>query len=1098
MTEESLFAAARQRPDPRERRAFLDEACGADAALRQRLEELLVGDEQARGILECGPEDAAPDTDEAGPPLATSGLFAGRFKLRQRLGAGGMGEVWVADQTEPVQRRVALKVVRPGLDSASMLARFDQERQALALMDHPNVARVLDAGIDDAGRPYFVMELIKGAPITDYCDTGRLSLRDRLELFVPVCQAVQHAHQKGIIHRDLKPSNILVALYDGRPIPKVIDFGVAKATGPRLTEQSIFTEVGSVIGTLEYMSPEQAELNNLDVDTRTDVYSLGVLLYELLTGTTPLDPKRVKEGPLLEVLRIIREDDTIWPSARLSTVAELPSVAAKRGAEPRKLNGLVRGELDWIVMRALEKDRNRRYATASAFADDVQHYLADEPVLAGPPGAGYRVRKFLGRHRGPVLGAAVVLLALVAGVVGLLVGLVEARRQGDLTEQARKEEADQRRRTEWLLYASQVNLAQQAWDNNNAALALHYLETCRPDFRGWEHDYLYTLFHGHQRTLGTPRTFRETGEPISSVAVSADGKRVVSGSDDWTVRVWDVDTGRVSLTLMGHTEAVTCVGLSPDGKRIASGGRDNVVRVWDAATGRSIVTYRAHSDHVNSVAFSPDSKRVVSSSQDRTVREWDADTGREILVLSGPNFPSCASVILSPDGRRVIGASNSVVTIWDAATGKAADYLEGHGAKVTALDVSSDGKRIVSGSEDCLVKVWNPERSKKSVTLWGHTGPVTSVTISPNGKWIVSGGIDRTVRVWDADTGRELRTLRGHTDQVSGVAMSADGKRVVSGSHDMTVKVWDAVWDGAATRGTRTRLSAMGKVSSLAVSPDGRWGASGYSDRPLLEVWDITTGQNLRAFRGGEGSVTGVAFSPDGRRLASANADGTVRVLDAADGDANLTLQGHTDSVTSVSWSPDGKRLASGSMDRTARVWDAATGRQTLTLPWHTQTVLSVAWSPDGRRIVSGDYGGAVRIWDAGTGQVTLTLQEHAGPVSSVAFSPHGERLASGSHDGTVRIWEADTGREVLALRGHGGVVYSVTWSPDGRRVFSSSFDGTVKVWGVAAGYETLTLTAHPGGVTGLALSPDGRRLLTGSPNGSIKVWDASLSQQRP
>jgi tetratricopeptide (TPR) repeat protein len=449
-----LFLAALE-VTPAERPAWLGREC-PDADLRRHVELMLAAHDQPQSLLDRPAAAAAPPgeatgdlvagPDSVGPALgeaeAVGTLVAGRYKLVEAIGEGGMGTVWMAQQTEPVKRLVALKVIKAGMDSKQVLARFEAERQALALMDHPNIARVLDAGATAAGRPFFVMELVKGVSITHYCDEHRLTLRQRLELFVPVCQAIQHAHQKGIIHRDVKPSNVLVCLYDGRPVPKVIDFGIAKAAGPQLTEQTLVTGFGTVVGTLEYMSPEQAEVNQLDIDTRSDIYSLGVLLYELLTGTTPLDRQRLREAAMLEVLRLIREEEPPRPSTRLSESKDaLPTISAQRQSELAKLTRLVRGELDWVVMKALEKDRNRRYETANGLALDLQRYLADEPVQAGPPSATYRLRKFVRRHRGPVLAGLLLLLALVLGMAGTTVGLV-------LAEQARQAEAEQRGQTE--------------------------------------------------------------------------------------------------------------------------------------------------------------------------------------------------------------------------------------------------------------------------------------------------------------------------------------------------------------------------------------------------------------------------------------------------------------------------------------------------------------------------------------------------------------------------------------------------------------------------------------------------------------------------
>jgi serine/threonine protein kinase len=476
----TIFTEALVRLSGPERAAYLDEACRGDAELRAQAEALLRDHERIGRFLGTatgstglpfeavgpGPGDPqpgalsqaeAPGTCAAtvGPGAEVSGTVIGPYKLLQPIGEGGMGTVYMAEQTEPVRRTVALKLIKTGMNSRQVLARFGAERQALALMDHPNIAKVFDAGTTDTGRPYFVMELVKGIPITKFCDERRLTLRERLELAIPVCQAIQHAHQKGIIHRDIKPSNVLIALYDGKPVPKVIDFGVAKATGPRLTDQTLYTEFGAIVGTLEYMSPEQAELNQLDIDTRSDIYSLGVLLYELLTGSTPLERRRLKEGLFLEILRVIREEESPRPSMRLSTTEELPRIAACRHIEPRKLSGLVRGELDWIVMKALDKDRNRRYETANGLAADLRRHLDDEPVQACPPTSAYRLSKFAKKYRtAMVIACAFVTVLMAASVISVW--------QAVLANQARAGAV--------MAYAAELQQRREAQDQRDRAL----------------------------------------------------------------------------------------------------------------------------------------------------------------------------------------------------------------------------------------------------------------------------------------------------------------------------------------------------------------------------------------------------------------------------------------------------------------------------------------------------------------------------------------------------------------------------------------------------------------------------------------------------
>jgi serine/threonine protein kinase/tetratricopeptide (TPR) repeat protein len=432
VTEREIFLGALEIADPAARKAYLDRACAGDKTLVGHVEDLLEIHAKGGSLFESPPAAASTVASSTGEQPS---MVIGPYKLLQKIGEGGMGTVFMAEQTHPIQRRVAIKITKPGTETRQIVARFEAERQALAMMDHPNIARVLDAGtvsessvgfFGPTSRPYFVMELVRGVPITKYCDERQLAPRNRLELFVPVCHALQHAHQKGIIHRDLKPSNILVAEYDDKPVAKVIDFGVAKAVAQKLTERTMFTQFGQVVGTIEYMSPEQAKLNALDIDTRSDIYGLGVLLYELLTGTTPLDGSRLRGVAYDELFRLIREEEPPTPSTRLSTTAQLPTIAANRGLEPKRLSRLLRGELDWIVMKCLEKDRDRRYDSAAALARDLERYLNDEPVEACAPSAAYRFRKLVHRHKGPVVALTSVVLLLVAGIVGTSTGLVRA------------------------------------------------------------------------------------------------------------------------------------------------------------------------------------------------------------------------------------------------------------------------------------------------------------------------------------------------------------------------------------------------------------------------------------------------------------------------------------------------------------------------------------------------------------------------------------------------------------------------------------------------------------------------------------------------
>jgi len=1118
--EVALFSAALELPAS-ERGAYLEEACADDPALRLRLEALLGDHEAARAFLETPPPGVAGPQAVAGVTGAALGIPAtpsekagdriGRYKLLQQIGEGGCGVVYMAEQEEPVRRRVALKVIKLGMDTRQVIARFEAERQALALMDHPNIAKVLDAGATDTGRPYFVMELVKGVPITRYCDENNLSTAMRLGLFVHVCQAIQHAHQKGIIHRDIKPSNVLVADHDGVPVPKIIDFGIAKATtDQRLTDKTVFTAFEQFIGTPAYMSPEQAKLSGMDIDTRSDIYSLGVLLYELLTGRTPFEAKRLLDAGLDEVRRIIREEEPMRPSTRLDTLdaAEQTTVARHRQSDPPKLVHLIRGDLDWIVMKALDKDRGGRYETANGLAMDVQRHLSDEPVVACAPSKLYRFQKMVRRNKLVFAAASAVALALIAGL-GFSTWSFRREHKARTGEAVQRQNADEQRRraeasartaqeqrqraetreaeAEHLLYVANMNLAGQAWEQNNIGRLRQLLEDTQasPD-RGFEWYYWQREAHVALKTL------RGHLEVVGSVAFSPDGRRIVTGSDDQTAKVWEAASGRELLTLKGHRAPVHAVVFSPDGRRIVTGSEDQTAKVWEAASGRELLTLRGHSYGILSVAFSPDGRRIVTGSDDRTAKIWEAASGREVLALKG-HSDRVWSVAFSPDGQRVAtGSKDRTAKVWEAASGHPLRTLADHTGPIRAVAFSPDGRWIVTGSEDQTAKVWEAASGREMLTLRGHSGPLRSASFSPGGRRIVTGSWDQVAKVWEAATGRELLTLRGHSHTVRSAAFSPDGQWIVTGSEDHTAKLWEAAGDGEVP----TLKGHTDRIWSVAFSPDGQRVVTGSADQ-TAKVWDAGGGPELLTLSEHSDQIRAVAFSPDGGRVLTGSWDGTAKVWAAADGRKLLTLEGHTGPIRAVAFSADGRRIVTGSEDRTAKVWDAAGGKELLTLTGHSALIYSAAFSPDGGCIVTGSEDHTAKVWETASGRELRTLKGHSAGISSVAFSPDGRRIVTGSWDRTARVWESASGRKLLALlTGHSAAITSVAFSPDGQRIVSGSEDQTAKLWEAASGKELLTLKGHRGGIYSVAFAPDGQRIVSAGHDGTVRVWESARAEQ--
>jgi len=1096
---EDIFHKALDITDPKKRVTYLDNACKGDKHLLAEVNELLKAHEQAGDFLKS-PKPEADVTLDSSPLIEGLGTKIGHYELLELIGEGGMGLVYLAEQKEPVRRKVVLKIVKPGMDSKQVIARFEAERQVLAILDHPNIAHVFDAGTTETGRPYFVMEYVKGTSITRYCDDKKLSIEQRLRLFEQVCEGIHHAHQKGIIHRDIKPSNILISVHDDKAIPKIIDFGIAKAITQPLTDKTFVTFQGQLLGTPEYMSPEQVDLATQDIDTRSDIYSLGVVLYELLAGVLPFEEESFGRRGFSDIQRTIREIEPASPSIRLTSLGEkAKTIAASRGTQVVPLVRRLHRELEWIPLKAMRKDRCRRYKSASDMADDIRNYLNGNPLIAGPETATYRVQKFVRKHAGSVVTAALVAAAIVIGLIVStamyfkaekahqkeVVARAEAedargkeataRVHAEEAEEEAKEKAESYRR---LSYNYGIALADAKYREADIEGVRRLLKDSSEDLQGWEWKRLNSIL---DQSLMTIRGHRGWG--ITSAVVSPDGRLIASCGADSPIRIWDMVTGTELKILRGHTEEVGSLAFSPDGKRLVSGSVDKTVKIWDIASEQELMTLRGHDGAVWYVAFSPDGKRIASSSGspvDNTIRIWDAQSGAELRVLRG--HERVYSICFSPDSKRIASAGrNWGIKLWDVATGELrASYGQDEDNIFVAF--SPDGHRIISGGRDGVIRIRDSSNGSVLTTIRGHNALIANVTFSPDGRRAIScARSDNTVRIWDAQTGDELRVLRGHESSLTSASFSPDGSRIISSSWDSTIKVWDAYVD-------TTRMLLHGHksyVTGLTFTPDGKQLVSGSYDG-TIKFWDIASGAEIRTLHKQERDFKSVALSPDGKRIALGLADKTIKLCTITSGEEIMTLRGHESPVYEVIFSPDGRRIVSaGSRDRTVRVWDAITGNEEMILRGHDHAVVSVAISPDGLYILSGDIWGQIKIWNANTGNELMTIPASSNAVRQVAFSPDGKWIVSADHNRTIKVWNPTTGDELARLRGHSDAVTCVVFSRDGKRIISGSLDGMVKVWDWASGQELMVMPGNASIYVG-ALSTDGQIFATGGTDGSI------------
>jgi eukaryotic-like serine/threonine-protein kinase len=1070
------------------RAEFLATNFDGDDRVRTQVIQMLRDHEVAADFLERPLGVNASAVALADESRQAAGRMIGPYRIVREIGRGGMSVVYLAERADDAYRKqVAVKLVWPGLMTGEIERRFRQERRILARLDHPNIARLLDGGVTEDGCQYVVMEYVEGEPIKEFCDSRKLSITERLKLFQQICAAVQYAHDNLIVHRDLKPSNILVA---NDVTIKLLDFGIAKLLDPSLLgiEDSPPSQTGFHAMTPEYASPEQARGEN--ITTASDVYSLGVMLYELLTGRRPY---RIKSRAAHEAARVISEEEPPPPSVVVvRTVEDAGAECRNRSAQsprldvetregaPERLRARLQGDLDDIVLKALRKEPQSRYRSAGDFSEDVARHLSGRPVVARKGTLIYLTTRYVRRHKAGAAAATFVLLTLLGAIVYFV-------------RQARVAEAQARRQLR-LLYAADMRQAGQDLVDRNLERARELVERYRAHsdplwddhWRGFEWYFLWKTLHTEQSKL-------QHSTMVTELAITPDGKKLFIASRNGKIEIWDAGANRMEGVFADLQEPVLGLALSSDGRRLAAGGEGGLAIVWDVASRRNVFERRGHGEtQIYTVALSPDGGMLATGGGDAATRLWKTDSG-ELLHTFDFAGKWVRAVQFSQDGKilAVGGTGDLTVRLWDVRSFNQVAALRGSSADILHLLFSADGKTLAAGTRDGVVRVWDVGSRELRESYTGHQGLVWTVGFAPDGKSIASAGQDGALRFWDRATGQEIAKVNCEFEI---------GTLVFSPDPSMTTVF--------CTTGDSTRIYDLKKldapsviarhtdsdINAVAMASDGASIAT-VDGLGAISLWDVVTGKPLKIFSCPEYAFSSVEFSPDGKLISVTgeikNKEPIVELRDAGAGQIIASLKGGSRFVNSAAFSPDGKTLATG-VGRQIKLWDVSAGQERLTMNGHASIVRTVAFSHDGARLVSQGLDDRARVWDVKSGKQQLEFEAHA----PARFSPDDRLIATGGANHFVRLLDAFTGAEIHSFRGHSGDLRAIAFSPNGKRLASAGEDQTIRIWDVETGMELLALKGHARRVLSLAFSPDGRLLISGSKDNTVRVWRAASAEE--